>query len=140
MSQFDFVDDKILRGNLVLTWDHVVDLLTHSLSKTYKNKPALVSSFRKTIIIYMASIIEALLLWKLKKKLKDQKVELHEEWKYDVEVLCAHETLENVSGSRRLEKKSINRLDFLRILDQYKKHKLVSPGLLMDLEQVMDEI
>ena len=51
MSNFPFVDDRILQNNLDLAFVHVVDLLALSESQSYENKKTLVSSLRKTIII-----------------------------------------------------------------------------------------
>ena len=61
MSNFAFIDDEVLKTNLDIAFDHIIELITISDSDF---KPLLISSFRKTIIILMASIIEALLLWK----------------------------------------------------------------------------
>ncbi|HSW88425.1 MAG TPA: hypothetical protein VLG12_04645 [Candidatus Saccharimonadales bacterium] len=127
MSNFPFVADEILRSNLDQAFDHVVDLLGLSLSEQYYNKPLLVSSLRKTIIIHTASIIEALLLWKLKKYCKENKVALGGEWKYyDVKILhkidISHEV---IAGLRKFEEKIIDKLDFLRIIGYCYKYELI---------------
>lgn len=70
MSHFIFIGDKILRKNLDIALDYIVELIALSKSKSYKDKPVLISSFRKSIVIHTASIIEASLFWKLKQKIK----------------------------------------------------------------------
>ena len=74
MSNFAFVTDKILRENLDVAFEHVTDLLSLSESNSYSSLAK--SSFRKTIIIYTASIIEALLLYFLKKKFTEKDLEI----------------------------------------------------------------
>ena len=119
MNHFPFVTDQILQTNLNITFDHIVDLLALSLSPEYKSKRALVSSLRKTIIIHTASTIEALLLWKLKSTCDQKCVKLDEDWKYlDIKVIYqiddGHEV---ISGLRKKEERSIDKLDFLRVTD-----------------------
>lgn len=119
MNHFPFVTDIILQTNLNITFDHIVDLLALSLSPEYKGKVALVSSLRKTIIIHTASTIEALLLWKLKNVYGQKSIKLDEDWKYlDVKVIYqigdGHEV---VSGLRKKEERSIDKLDFLHVTD-----------------------
>lgn len=59
MGHFDFVDNLSLRNNLDVAFDHILTLIPFSESESYGVLEK--SSFRKTIIIYTASIIEALL-------------------------------------------------------------------------------
>jgi len=66
LSNFEFIKDVSLRENLDRTFDHILELI--SLSESTKYNEVLKGSFRKTIIIYTASIIEALLLYILKQK------------------------------------------------------------------------
>ncbi|KKU80680.1 MAG: hypothetical protein UY07_C0036G0007 [Parcubacteria group bacterium GW2011_GWA1_47_8] len=68
-SNFPFITDDVLRENLDIAFDHLTELIL--LSESPKYNPVLKSSFRKTTIIYTASIIEAILLWFLKKKVKE---------------------------------------------------------------------
>jgi len=60
-SNFIFVKNEILRQNLDEAFNHIITLLPFTESTNYK-EPAK-SAFRKTIIIYTASIIEALLFY-----------------------------------------------------------------------------
>lgn len=66
MSHFDFISNQTLRNNLDIAFDHVLTLIPFSESKSYRKLAK--SSFRKTIIIYTASIIEALLFDHIQKK------------------------------------------------------------------------
>ncbi len=137
MSQFDFVDNVTLRNNINIAFDHIVDLLTLSESDQYKKTPILVSSLRKTIIIHTASIIESLLLWKLKKKVTSSEVILSDEWKYfDINILYKTENEEIIAGKRRNERKNVERLDFVRIIDYCIKHKIIKENLSDDLHEV----
>ena len=134
MSNFSFIHDTVLQSNLDKAFEHIVDLLTLSESESYKNKFALVSSLRKTIIIHTASIIEALLLWQLKKLISTKKFEMSDEWKYfNVVILYqANNSLEVIAGKRRKEKKDIDHLDFLRITDICLKNNVLNSEKLRD--------
>lgn len=139
MSNFPFISENILRSNLDMAFDHIVDLLTLSHSEQYKNKTILVSSLRKTIIIHTASIIEALLLWKLKETCQAEKVKLDNEWKYlDIKVLHHIEDgYEIIAGSRKKEEKDLDKLDFLRITDLCEKYRVLkTKALREDIDKV----
>ena len=82
MSRFGFILDSILRKNLDVAFEHILDLISITINPTYQEKRNLLSSLHKTIIINTASIIEALLLWKLKKENKHNIIVLSNEWKY----------------------------------------------------------
>lgn len=58
-SNFPFVNNDVLRTNLDEAFDHILTLLPFTEAKTYNATAK--SAFRKTIIIYTASIVEALL-------------------------------------------------------------------------------
>lgn len=75
LSHFPFVKNVILRKNLDEAFEHVVTLLPFTESPTY-NEPAK-SAFRKTIIIYTASIVEALLFHLLDERLSSNDVAEH---------------------------------------------------------------
>lgn len=124
MSHFPFIDNDALKNNLDTTFQHIVELV--AIADEYDK--TLSSSFRKTIIIYTASIIEALLLWKLKKKIKSTKVELSDEWKYyNIKILHRIDALEEIiGGSRKKEKRDISKLDFVRVIDLCVKHGIIT--------------
>jgi len=133
MSSFIFIDDVILRSNLDIALDHVNELVTVSESKNYKNRPIQVSSFRKTIIIHIAAIIEAVLLWKLKKVSGSKKIELDNEWKYtDVRLLHKiSDSEEVVAGKRIKENRQIGKLDFLQVTRICFKYQIIKSNLLV---------
>jgi len=60
-SHFSFIERAVLRQNLDQAFDHILTLLPFIESDDYNEEAK--SAFRKTIIIYTASIIEALLFY-----------------------------------------------------------------------------
>lgn len=80
MSHFGFVSNQTLRNNLDIAFDHVLTLIPLSESKSYKKLAK--SSFRKTIIIYTASIIEALLFNHVQKKCSESDF-ISEKWEIE---------------------------------------------------------
>lgn len=133
MSGFVFIDDVVLRSNLDTALDHVNELVTVSESKNYKNRPIQISSFRKTIIIHIAAIIEGILLWKLKRVSAVRKIELDDEWKYpDVKTLYKiSDSEEVIAGKRVKEKRQISKLDFLQLVRLCAKHQVIKSKLLV---------
>lgn len=134
-NRFPFVSEKVLRSNLNVCFKHVTHLL--GLSRT-EQEIDLASSLRKTIIIHTASIIEALLLWKLKTIIKKKEVELSQEWKY-FEIKEIHKIDEHsqvIAGKRKKETKNIDKLDFIRIVDLCLKHKVIDKELKRNLTKV----
>lgn len=80
MSNFPFIGNTVLRQNLDEAFDHILTLLPFSESESY-NEPAK-SAFRKTIIIYTASIVEALLFAVLDDKSSEAEVsDYYSSWK-----------------------------------------------------------
>lgn len=80
MSHFDFISNKSLKDNLDVAFDHILTLIPLSGSTSYSLLEK--SSFRKTIIIYTASIIEALLYNQICEKC-DDKALIKKEWELD---------------------------------------------------------
>lgn len=141
MSNFSFVDDLVLQKNLDTVFFHIVDLLTLTKSDLYQieKTQTLVSSLRKTIIIHTASIIEALLSWKLKTDLNSNKLSPHYDYTYSNWKLI--HKLENeteiMSVIRKKSIKKLEDLDFNRTIDYcYKYQILEDETLLKDLHKV----
>ena len=134
MSRFPFVDNDALKNNLDTTFQHIVELT--AIVDRYDK--VLSSSFRKTIIIYTASIIEALLLWKLKKRLKAKKVELSDEWKYyNIKILHKINTSEEIiCGRRKKEKRRVGKLDLVRIIDLCVQYKIITKQFSIKVHEV----
>lgn len=138
-SNFPFVENPILRTNLDNAFDHIVTLLPFSESKTYND--AAKSSFRKTIIIYTASIIEALLFHLVDTKLKEDDLSTRS-WElenknvlYTVEsdhqIIAADYKLKVVSGKK-------DKLNLARICDLLKEHKILTQPLLDKIRVIRD--
>lgn len=141
MSNFPFIQDQVLQFNLDLAFVHIVDLLTLSESESYKDKNTLVSSLRKTIIIHTASVIEALLLWKLKQICNTTKIELADEWKYfDIRLIYKiNESQEVIAGFRRKEQRDIDRIEFIRVTELCQKYNILrSKKLKINIDTVRE--
>ena len=141
-SNFPFVDDLVLRKNLDLVFDYIVELISVSESNRYEN--TIISSFRKTIIVYTATIIEALLLWKLKEKVKGNVIELKEDWRYkDIKKIHTLEKnpLEEIIWCKRIkeiEKKKISKLNLIETNRLCKKYKIITENDFKNVEKVRD--
>ena len=72
-KRFSFVGDNILRENIIINTQYVTFL--RSLGNNYKLPRAATYSVYKTIILYTASIVESLINYKLKKLIKEGKIE-----------------------------------------------------------------
>lgn len=133
MSKFFFIENKILQKNLDIAFEHIADLLALSESDLYKEKNILASSLRKTIVIHTASITEALLLWKLKQKIKTKKIKLSDEWIYnDIKILYKlrdEDEKEIIAGSRKKKTKKIDKLDFDKIIKLSLNYKIINQKL-----------
>jgi hypothetical protein len=139
MSSFYFVTNNTLQSNLDVALNHVNELVAVSESKDYVGKPVQVSSFRKTIIIHIAAIVEALLLWRLEQEIKSKRVELEGEWKYpDPKILYEISDSEQiVAGKRHKERGSMDRLNFLQIIKLCEKYEVLKSGKLRgDVDKV----
>ncbi len=138
MSHFPFIQNSVLKSNLDLVFEHIIDLLALSESETYEGKKTLVSSLRKTIIIHTASIIEALLLWKLKQACDKNIVALDDEWRYiNICVLWkVNHSREVIAGTRQKVKKSVDKLDFLHLTRQCLKCKIINDLEFKDIDKV----
>ena len=134
-SRFDFIPDKIVQTHLDRAFDLVLELLALSEAKNYSSE--LRSSFRKTIIIYTASIIEVLLLLILKsKKSEDDCSELKD---------TIARTLYKINEMERIalvEKKSqsvkFNKLNLDQVNKLCKEHKLVDLNLFSRVNDVRE--
>ena len=79
MKDISFIDDLSLRKRITDVITDVFDLGT-MIEKQDKEKTK--SCLRKTMIIYTVSVIEALLVWKLRKEISAEKISLSDEMKY----------------------------------------------------------
>jgi hypothetical protein len=142
MSDFDFVSDTTLRSNIEEVNDLIFELLIRSVSTDYQDKPRLVSSLRKTIIIHTATIVEAVLLWKLKQFHSSNEISLDDEWDYkDIHHIhdLSNSSEQIVWCKRKLVKKRLDRLDFLHITRLCEKHAILrGDRLIADVNRIRE--
>jgi hypothetical protein len=140
MSDFDFIPQKALRLNIERAYEFIFELVLLTETSNFKKSPPLVNSLRKTVIIYLASIIEALLLWKLKKVYQSGLIEIEDQWEYkDPHIIHKFNNIneEIVWCRKKAVKKKINKLDFFLIIRLCEKHKLlIEKKLIADINQI----
>jgi len=130
-SNFPFIQNSVLRANLDDAFNHVVILLPFSESETYDEAGK--SSFRKTIIIYTASIIEALLFHLVDTKLSEDDLSVRS-WEIenkkilytvgvDHEIIAGDYKLKVVSSKK-------DKLNLAGICEHLKEHKILTQPLL----------
>ena len=112
-SSFFFVKDEILRQNLDEAFDHILTLLPFTESITYNETAK--SAFRKTIIIYTASIVEALLFQVLDKEFTENDIKEH----YAGWELTDKKVLYQVDGSHQIVAG-----DYKKVLGKSAKEKM----------------
>ncbi|MFZ5376783.1 MAG: hypothetical protein ACOZAN_03925 [Patescibacteria group bacterium] len=128
MSDFDFITDTALRSNINRANELILELVLLSESEGYQERPSLVSSLRKTIVIHTASIVEAVLLWKLKQKYRSGEAEIDDEWEYrdPHKIHDLTDQIEQIVWCRRKQvKKRVDRLDFMHVTRLCEKHALL---------------
>lgn len=138
-SNFPFVQNKILRQNLDEAFDHIVTLLPFTESVTYNETAK--SAFCKTIIIYTASIVEALLFHVLDKEFSDTDIqEFYSSWKLkDKQVLyVVGDEYHIVAGSFKkvLGKSSKEKMNLGPISDFLKKKGVLNKNLFDKVNEI----
>lgn len=111
MSDFDFIADQALVSNLNQTNDLVIELVLRINSPEYSHRKSLVSSLCKTVVIYVATIVEAMLLWSLRQHYPIGEIESKDEWEYkDVKLIYSleHEASEIIWSRRRHVKRKLD--------------------------------
>ena len=131
---FTFISNSVLRKNIERVFRDVFSLefmLTEEISSE------MVSCLRKTIVIYTASIIEALVLWKIKQEIREEKVVLKNEWRYyDPKLIHITDEYEIIWAKRKEEERSVAKLDFNAMLRVCKDEKIFGKRLFEDLDSV----
>jgi hypothetical protein len=127
---FHFIYDPILKGNLRIVFYHISELAMILYSGANITK----SSFRKTIIIYIASIVEAILLFLLKEKNCNNKIEIKKDnWIYEnVKKIYKLDDEQDVIGAIRrknIETKSCDKLNFDEINKACLRQKIISKNV-----------
>lgn len=138
-STFSFVTNEILRKNLDEAFDHILTLLPFTESIDY-NEPAK-SAFRKTIIIYTASIVEALLFHVLDKGFTDADIkEFHSNWELeDKKVLYEIDNSNQiVAGNYRkvLGKAGKEKMNLAQIAEFLKQKEIMSKKLFDKIDEI----
>ena len=138
-SNFPFVKNEILRQNLDEAFDHILTLLPFTESVTYNEVAK--SAFRKTIIIYTASIVEALLFYVLDKKFIDDDVkEYYGNWE-----LADKKVLYEIDGSHHivagdykkvLGKMGKEKMNLGQIADFLKNKKIISKNFFETIDEL----
>ncbi|MBL4644747.1 MAG: hypothetical protein JKX80_02680 [Candidatus Pacebacteria bacterium] len=139
MSNFPFVGDTALRGNLDKAFDYIVDLISLSESDDFSELTK--SSFRQTIIIYTSAIIEALLLHFLKSNFNEAELVL-EKWELvDIKVLYEVDANHKiVTGHHKLKrtKRKLQKLNLDGINSILKSKNSIAPALCTNIDKVRD--
>ena len=132
-DNFSFIDDSSLRTNLNTVFELIFELTSILESKSYRQKQAITSSLRKTIIIYTASVIEALLYHIIKQQIGSQKICLEEEWHYyDQKIFHKlDDDTEIIGGYRKRITKDVNKIDFSTMIKLCKSHRLIKQQVLI---------
>lgn len=136
---FPFVKNEILRQNLDEAFNHILTLLQFAESATYNE--AAKSAFRKTIIIYTAAIVEALLFHVLDKEFtEDDLKEFYSSWELsDKKILYkvsdSHHIVagdyKKVAGKTGKEKMNLG-----QITDFLKKKGVLSKNLFETVDEI----
>ena len=129
MDRINFVDDFLLRDRIENVLDDILNL--EGLIGE-QEKPDMQSCLRKTIIIYIASIIEALLVWKLKKKIKTEEISPNEEARYlKPQKIIEAGNLDLFIVKREKEVKKLTELDFNRMIDVCASRNVIQDEVLI---------
>jgi len=106
-DRFAFVENEILRENIAIKMQHIIFLL--SLEEEYELPGSITYSAFKTIIIYVASIIESLIHYKLDAlistgRAQNEKVMGTEEKYLNWKVLHQVSSTETICGVKKVKK------------------------------------
>ncbi len=141
MSKFGFIKHKVLQENLDVTFKHILDLIS-SLDDRKYNKLSR-SSFRKTIIIHTASIVEALLFYLLKESFSEKDLE-KSEWRFEYnkknELFQVNKNHKIVAGNYKEIRKNIDfkKLNLGQINDLLYEKKIISKTIYKKVDKVRD--
>ena len=132
----NFIKDAVLKENIKNVRSDISDLETLLMLTDQGIQDCL----RKTMVVYIASIAEALLLWKIKQEIGTGKIALSDEWKHQVlsSVFIQQNDEEyRISFTKQTkERKNVNKLDFNRLIDVCKSENLLQKKVLDDLDIV----
>jgi hypothetical protein len=138
-SNFPFVGSEVLRQNLDEAFDHITILLPFSESVTYNESAK--SAFRKTIIIYTASIVEALLFYVLDKKFTENDIaDFYSCWELQNEktLYTVSDTYRIVAGEYKkiLGKAGKEKMNLRQISELLKTNKIINQNLFEKIDEI----
>lgn len=138
-SNFPFVTDNILRENMDITFDHLTELVYLSESPNYNS--ILKSSFRKTTIIYTASIIEAMLFWFLKNKISESELKRETKiFKISKEIYKINNKEKIVLGEDLIKTEQIkfSKLNLVDINTLCKDNRIITDSMFKNIDKVRE--
>lgn len=142
-NRFIFVKNEILRENIAIKMQYIVFLV--SLEEEYELPGAVTYSTFKTIIIFTASIIEALINYKLHELIKEDKIDekkimsKNEKLSIVKEFQKISET-EEICGIKKTTKikKLSERIDFQELNRAAKRSKLFTETIFTKAEKIRE--
>jgi len=142
-NRFAFIRNEILRENIAIQMQYVVFLV--SLEENYELPGAVTYSTFKTIIIFTASIIEALINYKLHELIETKKVDkskiLGSENKYSIvktfQQLSDNEEICGIMKTKKLKKLS-DRVDFQELNRIAKRSTLFTNKVFEQSEKIRE--
>ncbi|MCR4278482.1 MAG: hypothetical protein NUV81_01085 [bacterium] len=139
VSNFEFVREQPIRVRMDLTFQHILDLLSILSLETYSELQK--SSFRKTIIISTASIIEGLLLYLLtQKKSEEECAQRRKKYRNVNEIYLLDDVRRIVWAEEVMETSdfSFSKINFHQITHLCSEMKFILPEMKKRLEKVRD--
>ncbi len=138
-SNFPFISNTVLQKDLDESFEHILTLLPFTESKSYNE--AAKSAFRKTIIIYTASIVEALVFYVVDTEFSDDDIrEYYSTWELkDKKVLHVIDSEhEIVSGTycKVLAKSGKDKMNLGQIIKFLKDKKILDEDLYKEVDQI----
>ena len=142
VEKIDFtgIGESALRTNIERVWYDVAGLMTLLPHAKKSENKRLENCLRKTIIIYTASILEALLRWHIINHLGSGKIILKDEWKrktlYTLPPQSKDNTHRIVLAKETMEQKDSSNLDFNRMIRICETEELLNSDTLNDVDKV----
>ncbi len=138
-SNFPFIPKSVLRKNLDESFEHILTLLPFTESKSYNE--AAKSAFRKTIIIYTASIVEALVFYVIDTEFSDDDVrEYYSTWelkdKKMLHVLDSERKIVAGTYCRVLAKSGKGKMNLGQIIRFLKDKEILDEDLYKKVDQI----
>jgi len=136
-TNFPFITDGVLRRNMDAAFVHLTELAF--LSGLAKYGDASKSSFRKTAIVYTASIIEAMLLWYLKSKFPEASLKRESKiFKITKDIYNINELEKIVLGKyvQKTENVRFSKLNLADINNYCREKGIINHTLYKDVEVV----